>query len=87
MTLSSRGSAMFPIVVHHQASLSIWPVVQSFRRDVSTNPGVTMWCVCGCNLRDVCCICESYGADIVVMGVIWPRLCVNLILGRVLYLF
>ena len=30
-------------------SLSIWPAVQSLRRGLSTNPGATMWCVCGCS--------------------------------------
>ena len=49
MTLASGGSPMFPLVVHQPASLSIWPAVQSLRRGLSTNPGVTMWCVCGCS--------------------------------------
>ena len=48
MTLASGGSPMFPLVVHQPASPSIWPAVQSLRRGLSTNPGVTMWCVCGC---------------------------------------
>ena len=43
------GSPMFPLVVHQPASPSIWPTVQSLRRGLSTNPGVTMWCVCGCS--------------------------------------
>ena len=49
MTLASGGSPMFPLVVHQPASPSIWPAVQSLRRVLSTNPGVTMWCVCGCS--------------------------------------
>ena len=49
MTLASRGSPMFPLVVHQPASPSIWPAVQSLRRGLSTNPGATMWCVCGCS--------------------------------------
>ena len=49
MTLASGGSAMFPLVVHQPASPSIWPAVQSRRRGLSTNPGVTMWCICGCS--------------------------------------
>ena len=48
-TLASGGSPMFPLVVNQPASLSIWPAVQSLRRGMSTNPGVTMWCVCGCS--------------------------------------
>ena len=49
MTLASRGSPMFPLVVHQPASPPIWPAVRSLRRGLSTNPGVTMWCVCGCS--------------------------------------
>ena len=49
MTLASGGSPMFPLVVHQPASPSIWPAVQSLRRGLSTNPGATMWCVCGCS--------------------------------------
>ena len=59
MTLASGGSPIFPLVVHQPVSPSIWPAVQSLRRGLSTNPGVTMWCVCGCSGRDdVCCVCE-----------------------------
>ena len=49
MALASGGSAMFPLVVHQPASPSIWPAVQSLQRGLSTNPGATMWCVCGCS--------------------------------------
>ena len=49
MTFASGGSPMFPLVVHQPASPSIWPAVQSLRRGLSTNPGATMWCVCGCS--------------------------------------
>ena len=49
MTLASGDSPMFPLVVHQPASPSIWPAVQSLRRGLSTNPGATMWCVCGCS--------------------------------------
>ena len=49
MTLASGGSPMFPLVVHQPASPSIWPAVRSLRRGLSTNPGATMWCVCGCS--------------------------------------
>ena len=52
MTLASGGSPMFPLVVHQPVSPSIWPAVQSLRRGLSTNPGVTMWCVGGCSGRD-----------------------------------
>ena len=49
MTLASGGSPMFPLVIHQPASPSIWPAVQSLRRGLSSNPGATMWCVCGCS--------------------------------------
>ena len=49
MALAGGGSPMFPLVVHQPASPSIWPAVQSLRRGLSTNPGATMWCVCGCS--------------------------------------
>ena len=49
MTLASGGIPMFPLAVHQPASPSIWPAVQSLRRGLSTNPGATMWCVCGCS--------------------------------------
>ena len=54
MTLASRGSLMFLIVVHQPASPSIWPSVMSLRQGLSTNPGVTMWCVCGVQLKRCC---------------------------------
>ena len=49
MALASGGSPMFPLVVHQPASPSFWPAMQSLRRGLSTNPGATMWCVCGCS--------------------------------------
>ena len=90
-TLASRGSSMFPLVVNQPASPSIWPAVQSLRRGLSTNPGVTMWCVCGCSWRDdvrrVCRVCGCYRGVIVVMDVFWRRLCVSMIWGREIWLF
>ena len=60
MTLASGGgSPMFPFVVHQPASPSIWPAVQSLRRGLSTNPGVTMWCVCGAVEEMMCVVCVS----------------------------
>ena len=88
MTLASGGSPMFPLVVHQPASPSIWPAVQSLRRGLSTNPGATMWCVCGCNWRDdVCRVCGYYRGGIVVMGVFWRRLSVSMIWGWEICLF
>ena len=88
MTLASGGNPMFPFVVHQPASLSIWPAVQSLRRGLSTNPGATMWCVCGCSWRDdVCRVCGCYRGGIVVMDVFWRRLCVSMIWGREICLF
>ena len=50
---------MFPIVVHQPASPSLWPAVQSLRRVLSTNPEVTMWCVCyvGAVEKMMCVVC------------------------------
>ena len=76
MTLASGGSPMFPLVVHQPASPSIWPAVQSPRRGLSTNPWVTMWCVCGRSRRDdVCRVCGCHRGGTVVMDVIRRRLC------------
>ena len=47
---------------------------------LSTNPRVTTLCVCRCSCKDyVSCVYECYKGGIVVMGVIWRRLCVNMI--------
>ena len=35
----------------------------------------------------MCRMCECYIGGIAVMDVIWRRLCVNMIRGRVIYLF
>ena len=43
LNLASGGNLIFQSVVHQPASPSIFPVVQSFRRGMSTNPGVTLW--------------------------------------------
>ena len=48
------GGPIFPLVVLQAASPSIWPAVQSLRRGLSTNPGVTMWCVCNNNNNNIC---------------------------------
>ena len=66
------GSPIFPRVLHQPDSTSLWTAVKSVRRGLSSNPGVTMWCVCGCSWRDdVCRVCGCYRGGIVVMDVIW----------------
>ena len=73
------------LVIHQPASPSIWPAIQSPRRGLFANPGVTMWCVCGCSWRDdVCRMCGCYRGGIVVMDVIWCRLRVSMIWERVM---
>ena len=57
MTLASRGSPMFPLMVHHSASSSIWPAVQSLRRDLSTNPGVQYGVYVGAVEEMMCVVC------------------------------
>ena len=73
MTVASGGSPMFPLVVHQPASPSIWPAVQSLRRGLSTNPGVTMWCVCGdgCVLASTLCKYDLRKGDLFVLS--WAR--------------
>ena len=46
LTLASGGSRIIPLLVHQPASPSIWPAVPSLQRGLSTNPWVTMSCVC-----------------------------------------
>ena len=41
----------------------------------------------GAVVEMMCVVCVSYKGGIVVMDVIWRRLCVNMIRGRVIYLF
>ena len=58
------------------------------RRDPSTNPGSTAWCVSVGNWRDVVwyvCECDKVGR--VVMGVLRRRFCVDMIGGKEIYLF
>ena len=57
MTLASGESPIFPLVVHQPAFPSIWPAVQSLLWCLSTNLGVTVWCICGCSCR-VCDGCD-----------------------------
>ena len=40
-------SPIIPLLVHQAAYPSIWPAALSLQSGLSTNPGVTMWCVCG----------------------------------------
>ena len=58
MTLASGGgSPMFPLVVHQPASPSIWPTVQSLRRGLSTNTGVTTGAYVGVVEEMMCVVC------------------------------
>ena len=51
-------------MVHQPAYLSIWPAAPSLQWGLSTNPGVTVWCVCGCSRRDgVCRCCRGDSGD------------------------
>ena len=49
LTLVCGGSSIIQLLVHQPAYLSVWPAAPSIRRGLSTNPEVTMWCVCGCS--------------------------------------
>ena len=80
----------WPVLVEWVRSSRLWSTKQLLRPSGQqcTHPGVTMWCVCGCSWRDdVCSGCECYKGGIVVMSVIWRRLCVSMIWGRVISLF
>ena len=41
------GGPIIPLLVHQPAYIYIWPAAPSLQRGLSTNPGVTVWCVCG----------------------------------------
>ena len=71
MTLTSGGgSPMFPLVVHQQASPSIWPAVQSLRRGLSTNPGRQCGAYVGAVEEMMCVVCvDITEGGIVVMDV------------------
>ena len=50
LTLVCGRSPIIPLLVQQSAYPSIWPAAQSLQRGLSsTNPGVTMWCVCECS--------------------------------------
>ena len=49
LTLVSGGGPIIPLLVHQPAYLFIWPATTSLQWCLSTNPGVTVWCVCGCS--------------------------------------
>ena len=78
MTLASGGSPISPSVVHQPASPSIWPVVNSLRRGLSTNPGVQCGAYVGA-VVEMMCVSVTGGGDIVVMDVFWRRLCIRMI--------
>ena len=61
------------------------PPASLSQRDMSTNPGVTMWCVCECSWRDGVCGC--YRGGLVVMDVFCRRRCVSMTWGREIYYF
>ena len=49
LTLVCGGNSIIPLLFHQPAYLSIWPASPSLQRGLSTNPGMTVWCVCVCN--------------------------------------
>ena len=76
-------SPIIPPLVHQLVYVSIWQAAPSLQRVLSTNPEVTVWCICGYSWRDgVCCVCGCYRGGIVVMDVIWRRLCASMIWGK-----
>ena len=57
LTLVCGGSPIIPLLVHQPAYLSIKQAAPSLQRGLSTNPGVTVWCVCECSEAMVCVVC------------------------------
>ena len=49
LTLVCGGRPIIPLLVHQPAYLSILPAAPSLQWGLSTNPGVTVWCICGCS--------------------------------------
>ena len=49
LTLVCGESPIIPLLVYQPAYLSIWPAAPSLQRGLSTNPGMTVSCVCGCS--------------------------------------
>ena len=43
------GCPFIPLLVHQPVYLTIWPAAPLLQRGLSTNPWVTVWCLCGCN--------------------------------------
>ena len=67
MTLSSGGGGSDVPAFGPPASFSVHLTSSAvtLRRGLSTNQGVTMWCVCGRSCRDdVCRVCECYRGGI-----------------------
>ena len=85
--LVGGGELIFQIVVHQPVSPSIW---QQCSYSGGVCPQIQGWHVVRMwvQLRDnVCRVYECYRGGRVVMDVICCRLCVNMIWGRVIYLF
>ena len=80
LTLVCGWNPIIPLLVHQPAYPSIWQAAPSLQWDMPTNPGVTIWCVCGCSSRDgVCRVCGFCRGVIVVIEVICHRLCVSIL--------
>ena len=71
-----------PHLVHQPTNPSIWPAAPSLQRGLSTNPGVTMWCVCvwvlhrehsgdGCDFASTLCKYNLRKVGLVVLS--WAR--------------
>ena len=88
MTLATRGSPIFPLVIHQSDSPFIWPVVPSLQRGLSTNPGVDNVVRMRVQLKRQCVLCMwVLQRGHVMMYVSWRRLCVSMIWERVIYWF
>ena len=85
LTLVCVGCPIISLLIHQPAFPSIWPATPSLQWCLSANLWVTVWYVCGCSWRDGVCGCCRGG--LVVMDVIWRRLCVSMIGGREIWVW
>ena len=82
LTFVGGWSPIILILVHQPAYPSIWPSAPSLQRGLCTNPGMTVWCVCGwvlqrgnsgggCDLLSNLCKYDMRKGDLFVLS--WVR--------------
>ena len=84
LTLVCGGSPIIPLLVHQPAYLASSSITPAGSVHESRGDSVVRMCV---QLKRWCVSCVCCRWDIVVMDVIWRRLCVSMIWGREICLF